>query len=112
MSQASIIKACYINLDICFIIYNVLFQAYDILKQSKSDVEMFDKMIEVIGDTPFTQDDLKIAGYLLFKKLAATVIYNPDKKIKGPVTLIKATDNFLHLEKDYGLSNVRILSFC
>lgn len=67
-------------------------------------------MIEVIGDTPFTRDDLKIAGYLLFKKLAATVIYNPNNKIKGPVTLIKATENFLHLEKDYDLSNVRDLS--
>lgn len=88
----------------------VLFQAYDVLKQSKSDVEMFDKVIEVIGNTPYTQDDLKIAGYLLFKKLAATVIYKPNKKIEGPVTLIKATENFLHIEKDYGLSNVRILA--
>jgi len=69
---------------------------------------MFDKMIEVIGNTPFTQDDLKIAGYLLFKKLAANVIYNPSKKIKGPVTLIKATDNFLHLEKDYSVSDICI----
>ncbi|XP_071632956.1 fatty acid synthase [Temnothorax longispinosus] len=81
-------------------------QAYDVLKQSKSDVEMFDKMIEVIGDTPFTQDDLKIAGYLLFKKLAAAVFYNPNKKIKGPVTLIKAAENFLHLKEDYDLSNI------
>ncbi|XP_018303406.1 fatty acid synthase [Mycetomoellerius zeteki] len=81
-------------------------QAYEYLKQSNSDVEMFDKMIEVIGNTPFVQDDLKIAGYLLFKKLAAAVIYDPNKKIKGPVTLIKAAENFLHLEKDYGLSNV------
>lgn len=72
---------------------------------------MFDKMIEVIGDTPFVQDDLRVAGYLLFKKLAASVIYHPNKKIKGPVILIKATENFLHLEKDYGLSNVRDFSF-
>ncbi|XP_011872608.1 PREDICTED: fatty acid synthase-like [Vollenhovia emeryi] len=83
-------------------------QAYNILKQSKSDVEMFDKMIEVIGDTLFTQDDLKIAGYLLLKKLAATVMYNPTKKIKGPVTLIKATENILHLEEDYDLSHICI----
>lgn len=67
---------------------------------------MFDKLIKVIGNTPFIQDDLKIAGYLLYKKLAANVIYNPSKKIKGPVTLIKATENFLHLEKDYGISDV------
>ncbi|XP_011870702.1 PREDICTED: fatty acid synthase-like [Vollenhovia emeryi] len=80
--------------------------ALTVLKQSKSDEEMFDKMVELIGDTPFTQDDLKIAGYLLFKKLAAAAIYNPTKKIKGPVTLIKATENFLHLEKDYSLSDI------
>lgn len=67
---------------------------------------MFDKLIKVIGNTPFIQDDLKIAGYLLYKKLAANVIYKPSKKIKGPVTLIKATENFLHLEKDYGVSDV------
>lgn len=71
---------------------------------------MFNRMVDIIGTTPFTEDDLKIAGYLLFKKLAATVIYSQSKKIKGPVTLIKATDNFLHIEKDYGLSNVRNLS--
>ncbi|XP_011884015.1 PREDICTED: fatty acid synthase-like, partial [Vollenhovia emeryi] len=81
-------------------------QAYDILKQSKSDVEMFDKMIEVIGDTPFTQNDLKIAGHLLLKKLAAALSYNPTKKIKGPVTLIKATETFVSLEKDYDLSRI------
>lgn len=72
---------------------------------------MFDKMIEVIGETPFLQDDLRIAGYLLFKKLAASVIYHPNKKIEGPVTLIKATENFLHLEKDYDLSNVSFVFF-
>lgn len=76
------------------------------MKESKSEVEMFDKMVKIIGDTPFAQNDLKIAGYLLFKKLAAVVSYNPDKKVKGPVTLIKATDNFLCLTKDYDLSKV------
>ncbi|XP_018397404.1 PREDICTED: fatty acid synthase [Cyphomyrmex costatus] len=89
-----------INKNVSFI------QAYNILKQSNSDVEMFDKMVEVIGNTSFIQEDLKVAGYLLFKKLAAAVIYDPNKKIKGPVTLIKASENFLHLEKDYGLSNI------
>ena len=73
---------------------------------------MFNKMIEAIGNiTSFVQDDLKVAGYLLFKKLAAAVIYKTNKKIKGPVTLIKATENFLHIGKDYGLSNVRVPSF-
>lgn len=70
---------------------------------------MFDKMLEVIGNTPFAQEDLQVAGYLLFKKLAAATIYSPTNKIKGPVTLIKATENFLSLEKDHNLSKVRDL---
>ncbi|KAL6267202.1 hypothetical protein P5V15_000279 [Pogonomyrmex californicus] len=83
-----------------------LIEAYNVLKQSKSEVEMFDKMIEVIGNTPFSQNDLKIAGYLLYKKLAANTIYTPNKNIKGSVTLIKASENFLSLEKDYNLSHL------
>lgn len=64
-------------------------------------------MLEVIGDTPFSNVDLKIAGYYLFKKLAAAAIYNPDRKFNGSITLIKAADNFVYLEKDYGLSKVK-----
>ncbi|XP_011142771.1 fatty acid synthase [Harpegnathos saltator] len=79
-------------------------QAYKILKTTKTDVEMFDKMVEIIGNKRFSSDDLKIAGYHLFKKLAAGAIYVPTKKFNGPITLIKATDNFIPLEKDYGLS--------
>ncbi|KAL6440730.1 hypothetical protein ACFW04_003291 [Cataglyphis niger] len=82
------------------------FQAYKFLKQSKSDEEMFDKMIEIIGDIPYAQEDVKIAGYLLFKKLLAVSLYCPDKKIKGPVTLIKATENFVPIQKDHNLSQI------
>lgn len=71
---------------------------------------MFNKMVEIIGDMQYSSDDLKIAGYNLFKKLSAGTIYNPSKKFNGPVTLIKATDNFMTLEEDYGLSKVRFLS--
>ncbi|XP_039308272.1 fatty acid synthase [Solenopsis invicta] len=81
-------------------------KAYNGLKSSKSDVEMFNKMVELVGDMPFSHDDLKIAGYLLFKKLFAVVTYNTEKKVKGPVTLIKATETFVNLEKDYALSNI------
>jgi hypothetical protein len=65
-------------------------------------------MLQIIGETSFSQEDIKIAGYLLYKRVAASAIYNPNKKFKGPVTLIKAADNFLHLTKDYDLSEVRI----
>lgn len=71
---------------------------------------MFDKMLEIIGDIPYAQEDVKIAGYLLFKKLLAVSLYSSDKKIKGPVTLIKATENFVPIEKDHNLSRVR--DFC
>lgn len=87
----------------------VSFQAYKILKQSKSEEEMFDKMLEVIGNTPFVEEDLKVAGYLLFKKLAAATMYSPDKKIEGPVTLIKAKENFIPIAEDHNLSQVRDL---
>lgn len=71
---------------------------------------MFDKMVEVIGSTRYSSDDLKVAAYHLYKKLAAAAFYNPNKKFSGPSMLIKATENFIPLEKDYGLSQVRFLS--
>lgn len=64
-------------------------------------------MLEIIGDIPYAQEDVKIAGYLLFKKLLAVSLYSSDKKIKGPVTLIKATENFVPIQKDHNLSQVR-----
>lgn len=70
---------------------------------------MFDKMLEVIGNTPFAREDLKVAGYLLFKKLMAAANYIPEKKIKGPVTLIKAIESFIPMEKDHNLSKVKDL---
>lgn len=81
-------------------------EAYEVLKQSKSEEEMFDKMLEVIGNTPFVGEDLKVAGYLLFKKLAAATMYSPDKKIEGPVTLIKAKENFIPIAEDHNLSQI------
>ncbi|XP_014471165.1 PREDICTED: fatty acid synthase-like [Dinoponera quadriceps] len=79
-------------------------QAYKILKTTKTDVEMFNKLVEVIGEAQFSGDDLKIAGYHLFKKLAAVTIYDTNRKFDGPVTLVKAIDTFTSMEKDYGLS--------
>lgn len=68
-------------------------------------------MLKTIGNTPFDQEDLKVAGYLLFKKLAAVTIYSPDAKIEGPVMLIRATENFLSLKRDHNLSAVRDFYF-
>lgn len=67
---------------------------------------MFKKMVELIGSTPFSPEDLKEAGILFFKKLRAANSYKPAGKYQGPVTLIKAKDNFVSLNSDYGLSQV------
>lgn len=86
-----------------------LFQAYKILQMTKTDEDMFNEMVKIIGNAQFSNDDLKIAGYSFFKKLAASTIYKPEGKVNGPVTLIRATDTFIPLEKDYGLSKVGFL---
>jgi hypothetical protein len=67
---------------------------------------MFKKMLDLIGSTPFTSEDLKDAGILFYKKLKAAVFYKPAGKYQGPVTLFKAKDSFVSLNTDYGLSQV------
>ena len=84
-----------------------LLQAYSTLRETETDEAMLEKMIELIGETPFTDDDLKIAGFLFFKKLRAANLYKPAGTLRGQVTLFKAKDNFVKLNKDYGLSKVR-----
>lgn len=63
-------------------------------------------MLELIGNTPFKSEDLKIAGILFYKKLRAANMYKSSSKYNGPITLIKAKDNFVSLNNDYGLSEV------
>lgn len=65
-------------------------------------------MLEVIGSTPFKSEELKIAGILFYKKLRAANLYQPNDKFKGEITLLKAKDNFVALNYDYGLSEVMI----
>lgn len=76
------------------------------LQQAQNDEEMFSKMLELIGTTSFESEDLKAAGILFFKKLRAANSYKPTGKYQGPVTLVKAKDNFVSLNTDYGLSQV------
>lgn len=78
------------------------------LEDTESQLDMQEKMLKLIGtNTSFDEQDLKIAGHLLFLKLLAASQYEPAKKINGPVILIKATDNYINIEDDYGLSKVR-----
>lgn len=65
-----------------------------------------DKFVELIGNTRFSNEDLKVAAVSFFRKLEAANVYEPSSKYNGPVTLIKARDNFATLEQDYGLSEV------
>lgn len=62
----------------------------------------------MIGDTQFSAEDVKAAAASFFRKLEAANIYEPASKFNGPITLIKARDNFVTLEQDYGLSEVSI----
>ncbi|XP_003423914.1 fatty acid synthase [Nasonia vitripennis] len=81
-------------------------KAYSLLREAQNDEEMFEKMYELIGSSPFNSEDIKEAGILFFKKLRAANSYVPGGKYQGPVTLIKAKDNFVTLNDDYGLSQI------
>ncbi|KAF7386952.1 hypothetical protein HZH66_011404 [Vespula vulgaris] len=81
-------------------------QAYGILKDTQTEEQTLDKMLEVIGNTPFKPEELKIAGILFYKKLRAANLYQPNDKFNGEITLLKAKDNFVALNYDYGLSEI------
>ena len=79
------------------------------MRETKSDEESLNKMLELIGNTSFKAEDLKVAGVLFFKKLRAANTYKPASKYNGSIILIKAKDNFVSLNNDYGLSEVNFL---
>ncbi|XP_014215720.1 fatty acid synthase [Copidosoma floridanum] len=81
-------------------------KAYYELRDVKSDEEMFNKMLDLIGTTPFDAEDIKEAGILFFKKLKAANAYKPAGKYQGQIALFKAQDNFISLNSDYGLSKI------
>lgn len=56
--------------------------------------------------TPFTADELSGAASSLYRKLVAADKYKPTMKFNGPITLIRAIDNYVELGNDYGLSEV------
>ncbi|XP_031841485.2 fatty acid synthase 1 [Nomia melanderi] len=80
-------------------------EAYQILKEMPDD-KVYDKMVETINNPDLKNEDLKAAGLLFHKKLEAAYYYVPAAKLQGNVTLIRIQDNFIHLEKDYGLSQI------
>ncbi|XP_012261752.1 fatty acid synthase [Athalia rosae] len=86
--------------DINFVKASAELESHQTLEQK------LDKFIEIIGSTQFKDEDIKIAAVSFFRKLEAANIYEPASKYNGPVTLIKAKDNFVTLEQDYGLSEI------
>lgn len=74
----------------------------------QSDEEKLDLMLDIIGFTKFTRDEVKMAAMLFYKKLLAAFNYTPLGKFHGPITLFKASDGFQILQDEqYGLSKVR-----
>lgn len=80
-------------------------EAYNILKDT-SDDQILDKMVETINNKDLKKEELKIAGMLFHKKLQAAYYYVPSIKFNGEITLIRIEDSFIHLKKDYGLSEI------
>lgn len=65
-------------------------------------------MLDIIGFTKFTRDEVKMAAKLFYEKLLAAYNYSPSAKFHGSITLFKALDGFHILQDEqYGLSKVR-----
>ncbi|XP_063979711.1 fatty acid synthase [Diachasmimorpha longicaudata] len=86
------------NADVSFV------KAYLALKEIDNYHPMMDRMVELIGPTPYTNEDMKLAGMLFYYKILAANDYKPASKFSGPVTLIKSMDNFFSIGQDYNLS--------
>lgn len=65
-------------------------------------VEILDKV------TPFSGEQVSAAALSFFLKLKAADQYKPQDKFGGQVILIKAKDNFVEYDEDYGLSKVSL----
>lgn len=63
-------------------------------------------MVELISNPELKAEDLKVAGLLFHKKLQAGYFYKPEGVYNGDIVLVKAKDNFVPLENDYGLGEV------
>lgn len=65
----------------------------------------------VAGSAPFPPEQLSAAAASFYYKLVAADKYKPTAQFNGPVTLIRAIDNYVHLGDDYGLSEVSYFSY-
>jgi fatty acid synthase len=77
------------------------------LSKSGSEKSMLDVVVDVLKDTvPYEPSDVAAAAKSFFYKLAAGDSYKPKAAFAGDVHLVRAQDNFLSLDEDYGLKTV------
>ncbi|KAJ3657154.1 hypothetical protein Zmor_016179 [Zophobas morio] len=82
-------------------------KALDELKLLKTWEERLDKITQILsGAVPVSDEDVRDAAASFFYKVVAANKYQPKFKFKGKVTLIKATENYIDVGNDYGLSEV------
>lgn len=78
------------------------------LSSLKSLNERVARTVEIMQNIiPFPPEQVGAAALSFFLKLKAADMYKPQNKFTGPVTLVKAKDNFVEIDEDYGLSKVR-----
>ncbi|RZC35992.1 fatty acid synthase [Asbolus verrucosus] len=69
--------------------------------------ERVSRATQIIADSaPYPGDQLAAAAASFYYKLVAADKYKPNSHFKGPVTLIRAIDNYVQMGDDYGLSEV------
>lgn len=75
--------------------------------QMKTSEERLKATTQILkGATPFPEDQLAKAAQSFYEKLVAADKYKPTAQFNGEITLVKASDNYVQLGKDYGLSEV------
>lgn len=72
-----------------------------------SEEKLQEKFLEILADkTPYSPDELLAAVKSFYNKLRIADKFQPQGKIKATAVLVKAADNFVALEDDYGLNKV------
>nr|CAI5827465.1 unnamed protein product [Callosobruchus analis] len=62
--------------------------------------------VDMLTGTPFKPEQIATAATSFYGKLSAADKYKPSGKFNGHVTLVKASDNYVQMGEDYGLSEV------
>ncbi|XP_060535886.1 fatty acid synthase [Cylas formicarius] len=77
------------------------------LSSLKSLKDRVARTVQILsGAVPFPEDQISAAALSFYQKLKAADQYKPSGKFKGAVTLVKASDNYVQIDEDYGLSQV------